>query len=72
MTLNECDLRRWEADNHILLTGEQKAIVLDTFSTEPESGFAWSAQDIAESIRRIRQAHPAPERPLPDFLQKEG
>ena len=72
MTLNERDLRRWEEDNHILLTGEQKAIALDTFSTEPEGGFTWSAQDIAESIRRIRRAHPAPENPLADFLQKEG
>ena len=72
MTLNERDLRQWEEDNHILLTSQQKAIVLDIFSAEPEGGFAWSTQDIAEIIRRIHRDHPAPERPLPDFLQKEG
>lgn len=71
MTVNKRSVRNWEESMLVPLTGEQKAIILDRFGSEPGNGHAWSEQDIAEGIRIICRDHPAPERPLPDFLKRD-
>lgn len=59
MTLTEKSLRQWEESMFILLTDEQRRIILDRFGTEPEP-YEWTEQDISEQIRKIRRDYPAP------------
>lgn len=53
MTLTKKDLRRWEKSAFILFTAEQERQILEIFGSEPEEGYEWTEQDIAENVRKI-------------------
>ena len=50
MTISAKYLREWENSNLTFISAEQKRIILERFSTEPDP-YEWSAQDIATQIR---------------------
>jgi hypothetical protein len=54
MILTEKSLRQWEESAHICFSAEEKTEILARFGTEPGDGNAWSEQDVAEQIRKMR------------------
>jgi hypothetical protein len=53
MILTEKDLTALQESMFIIFTDKQKQIILDRFGTEPDNGYSWTEQDIAEQIRKI-------------------
>jgi len=58
LILTEKSLRQWEESTCTRLTTQQRKIILDRLSAEPEP-HEWTEQDIAELIRKICLEHPA-------------
>ena len=52
MTITARYLRNWEKSKLTPITSEQKRIILDRFSTEPDP-YVWSEQDIEIQIRNF-------------------
>lgn len=58
MILNKKKLREWEKSSFTLFTREQEKLILQQFGAEPEDGYVWTEQDIAEQVRKICLKHP--------------
>lgn len=56
MTITEKELQAYLSEHRIRISADRKNEILKIFSSEPEEGFQWSAQDIYEQIRKLVRA----------------
>ena len=54
LTLNKKLLAEWEESMRVILTKEQRRVILGRFGREP-SPYVWSEQDIAEELRKYME-----------------
>jgi len=67
LILTEKSLHQWEEDAFTRLTAQQRKIILDRLSAEPEP-HEWTEQDIAELIRKICLEYPAADPKAPVWV----
>lgn len=71
MVLTKRAIQRLREESFMCITEEQERGLLELLGTEPDEGYIYSDQDIAEQLRKYLRDHPTPQEKGALFLAFE-